>query len=86
MKLSFKMRKKITGLLFVGPWAVAAIFFLIYPLLFTVLLSFSKLENADFSTMGLVGFDNYKQAFVTDIELLSFAKVFGVSVEALLKP
>lgn len=70
MKLSFRNRKKMTGLMFVGPWAVAAMFFLVYPLIFTVILSFSELKNADFSTMGLVGFDNYKQAFVSDVEFL----------------
>ena len=70
MKLSFKNRKRVTGLLFVGPWAVAAMFFLVYPLIFTVILSFSELKNADFSTMGLVGIDNYKQAFISDVEFL----------------
>lgn len=70
MKLSFRNRKKLTGLYFVGPWAIAASFFLVYPLLFTIILSFSKLQNADFSTMSLAGFDNYKEAFLSDVEFL----------------
>lgn len=70
MKLSFRNRKRFTGLLFVGPWALAAVFFLVYPLIFTVILSFSELKNADFSTMGLVGLNNYKQAFFSDVEFL----------------
>ena len=56
-------------------------------------LKISQRELAD--RMQLAGIDIDKNAiqriecekrFVTDIELLSFAKVFGVSVEALLKP
>ena len=70
MKLSFRNRKRLTGLYFVGPWAIAAVFFLIYPLIFTVILSFSELQNADFSTMGLVGLENYKRAFIGDVEFL----------------
>ena len=70
MKLSFRNRKKLTGLYFVGPWAIAAMFFLVYPLIFTIILSFSELQNADFSTMSLAGFGNYKEAFISDIKFL----------------
>ncbi len=70
MKLSFRNRKRLTGLYFVGPWAVAALLFLVYPFIFSVILSFSRLENADFSTMGLIGFANYKKAFISDVKFL----------------
>lgn len=70
MKLSFKRRKKLTGLLFTGPWAVASLLFIVYPLVFTIILSFSKLENADFATLGIAGLENYKKAFVTDVDFL----------------
>lgn len=70
MKLSFKRRKKLTGLLFTGPWALASLLFIVYPLVFTIILSFSKLQNADFATIGIAGLENYKKAFVTDVEFL----------------
>lgn len=70
MKLSFSRRKSLTGYIFVGPWLLIGIAMLVYPFIFSLLLSFSELKNIDFSNMSFVGFQNYKKAFVTDVEFL----------------
>ena len=68
--MSYQRRQSLTGYLFVGPWLVVGLAMLVYPFVFSLLLSFSKLENMDFAKMIFVGFENYKKAFVTDVEFL----------------
>lgn len=72
MKMSFSQRKALTGYIFVGPWLLVGIAMLIYPFVFSLLLSFSELQNMDFSNMKFVGFLNYKKAFVTDINFIPY--------------
>ncbi len=68
--MSFSRRKALTGYLFVGPWLLIGLAMLVYPFVFSLALSFSELKNMDFSHMRFVAFQNYKRAFVTDIEFL----------------
>lgn len=72
MKMSFSRRKSLTGYIFVGPWLIVGIVMLIYPFVFSLLLSFSELKNVDFSNMTFAGFENYKKAFVTDINFIPY--------------
>lgn len=72
MKLSYSRRKSLTGYLFVGPWLLVGIAMLIYPFVFSLILSFSELINTDFSNMSFVGLANYKKAFLTDIKFLPY--------------
>lgn len=70
MKMSFSRRKALTGYIFVGPWLLVGLAMLVYPFVFSLVLSFSELKNVDFSNMAFAGFQNYKKAFVTDVEFL----------------
>lgn len=72
MKMSFSRRKSLTGYIFVGPWLIIGIIMLIYPFVFSLMLSFSELKNVDFNNMSFVGFENYKKAFVTDINFIPY--------------
>lgn len=72
MKMSFSKRKSLTGYIFVGPWLLIGIAMLIYPFVFSLFLSFSELKNMDFSNFRFVGFENYKKAFVTDINFIPY--------------
>ena len=72
MKMSFSRRKSLTGYIFVGPWLLVGLVLLVYPFVFSLMLSFSELNNMDFSDMSFVGFENYKKAFVTDIDFLPY--------------
>lgn len=72
MKLTFAKRKKLTGLIFVGPWLIVGLAMLVYPFLFSFILSFSELKNNDFATMSIAGIANYKKAFLTDINFLPY--------------
>ncbi|MBQ7726691.1 MAG: sugar ABC transporter permease [Clostridia bacterium] len=70
MKLSYAKRTSLSGYVFLSPWLLGAIFFLIFPFTFSLVLSFSGMDANNFSTMHLIGWENYKAAFVSDVEFL----------------
>lgn len=70
--MSFSRRKALTGYIFVGPWLLVGLAMLVYPFVFSLMLSFSELKNMDFSQMVFAGLENYKKAFVTDINFLPY--------------
>lgn len=70
MKMSYAKRKSLSGYIFIAPWIFGAIFFLVYPFIFSLILSFSSMDGNNFASMQFVGFQNYKDAFVSDVEFL----------------
>ncbi|MBR4073083.1 MAG: sugar ABC transporter permease [Clostridia bacterium] len=72
MKLTFSRRKQLTGWIFVGPWLLVGLALLVYPLIFSFMLSFSSLQDMDFSKMMFAGLENYKKAFMTDINFIPY--------------
>lgn len=70
MKMSFEKRKRLSGYVFLAPWIFGAIFFLVYPFIFSLVLSFSSMDGNNFASMQFAGFQNYKDAFVSDIKFL----------------
>lgn len=69
-KLSFERRQRLTGYLFISPWIVGACGLLIFPVVFTVMLSFSELLNVTNYDMKWVGFEHFARAFTEDIGFL----------------
>lgn len=70
MKMSYAKRKSLSGYIFLAPWIFGAIFFLVYPFIFSLILSFSSMDGNNFASMQFTGFQNYKDAFVSDVEFL----------------
>lgn len=70
MKMSYAKRKSLSGYIFLAPWIFGAIFFLLYPFIFSLILSFSSMDGNNFSSLQFVGFQNYKDAFVSDVKFL----------------
>lgn len=67
MKLTFERRRRLTGYIFVGPWILAAMALLFFPLVFSLVLSFSELENVTSYDMKFVGLTHYISAFRSDV-------------------
>lgn len=67
MKLTFERRRRLTGYIFVGPWILAAMALLFFPLVFSLALSFSELENVTSYDMKFVGLTHYISAFRSDV-------------------
>lgn len=81
MKISYEKRKRLSGYIFLAPWIFGAIFFLVYPFIFSLLLSFSSMDGNNFASMQFAGFQNYKDAFVSDIKFLPL--FYGVVTDTL---
>jgi ABC transporter, permease protein len=68
----------LTCLLFVSPWLVGAAVFFLYPLFYSLRLSFGVIENPATQKVVFAGFENFRVAFMEDARffpmLLSIAK------------
>ncbi|MEZ0536435.1 carbohydrate ABC transporter permease [Caldicellulosiruptoraceae bacterium PP1] len=84
-KLNHRRREAITGFLFISPWILGFLMFMMYPIYFSLKMSFSKVY---ITTNGVdtqpIGFDNYKYAFLSDPDfvekLLNFIKFTVIAV------
>lgn len=69
-QISLEKRRRICGFIFVTPWIIGFLLFMIYPLFTSFYLSVGKLENLVGLKTEFIGFDNYKELFTTDISFL----------------
>ncbi len=67
---SFEKRRSRAGYIFLSPWLFASVFLLIYPVIYSLILSFGKLEDITEFTVSFAGIENYKEAFVIDDSFL----------------
>lgn len=67
---SFEKRKNRAGYVFLSPWLFATVFLLIYPVVFSFLMSFGNIKSLTSYNMTFAGFENYKEAFVVDDSFL----------------
>lgn len=76
--VSFQRRGVLTCLLFVSPWLVGAAVFFLYPLFYSLRLSFGVIENPATQKVVFAGYENFRVAFMEDARffpmLLSIAK------------
>lgn len=93
-KLSNRTREILTGLLFISPWIVGFVVFGIFPILYSLFLSFNNVKiTADGIETVFIGIQNYQTAFTSRPEmieaLMTFLKeslfmVFVINVFAIL--
>lgn len=70
---SFEKRRNRAGYIFLSPWIFATVFLLIYPVIYSLVLSFAKLENvANVFDLTFIGIENFKEAFVIDDRFLGY--------------
>jgi oligogalacturonide transport system permease protein len=88
-KQSLKRRDSQMGILFVSPWIIGFIVFTLFPLVYSIFLSF---QNVTITPKGIkttfVAFKNYSYAFTVDADfvqkLISFLQQLIVSVPIIL--
>lgn len=92
-KLSNRTREILAGLIFVSPWIIGFSIFGVYPIVYSLFLSFNNVEiYGDSIKTAFVGFGNYQQALTNDAmikALMAFFKdslfmVFVINVFAVL--
>lgn len=69
-KSNYEKRKSRTGYIFLAPWMFATVLLLIYPIIFSLSLSFSEIKNYVTYSLGFIGTENYREAFTVDDSFL----------------
>ena len=63
-------RKVLVGYSFITPWIIGISIFFLFPVVFSLLFSFSDIVNPATFSIKLVGFENYVNVFVLDAKFL----------------
>jgi len=81
--LDVRKKNALRGVAFIAPLFVAVSLFLLYPMLYTVILSLFKISLRDISQANFVGFENFKRlftqknpGFISDIMRVTIVFVF----------
>lgn len=69
-KLSLHQRDQLKGYIFILPFLIGVIFFFIYPISLSIRLSFGEITDIVGLKTKFVGFENYIQAFIVDVDFL----------------
>lgn len=69
-KTKFEKRRSMAGYIFLSPWIFATLFLLIYPVIFSLMLSFGEIKNYVTYSVNFVGINNYREAFIVDDKFL----------------
>lgn len=80
--ISFRKRNIVHCLLFVSPWLVGAMLFFIYPLFYSLRLSFSTIVNKATQAMVFAGWENFRIAFMEDVRF--FPTLLSISKDTLI--
>lgn len=72
IRLGMETRKMWSGYLFISPWLVGFLAFLVYPLAMSLYMSFQSINNVSELNMKFVGWDNYTRAFIKDTQFVPF--------------
>lgn len=70
IKSNYEKQKSRAGYIFLAPWMFATAFLLIYPVIFSMSLSFSDIQNYVTYDLNFVGMENYYEAFAVDDNFL----------------
>ena len=68
MRLSMRAKSNLDWYLFISPWLIGFLLLVAYPLLFSFWLSFQDITNLRLLQTTFVGIENYKDAFVVDVD------------------
>lgn len=63
-------RKALVGLSFILPWIIGVGIFFLFPIVFSLIFSFSEIRDPSTFSFNLVGFENYTSAFLADTKYL----------------
>lgn len=69
-KSNYEKRKSRTGYIFLAPWMFATVLLLIYPIIFSLSLSFGEIKNYVTYSLDFIGTENYREAFTVDDSFL----------------
>ncbi len=68
---SFARRKSVTGLVFITPFIIGAVFFFVYPVVMSLIYSFGEIDSYRTFSVRFVGFANFQRALFEDTYFVS---------------
>lgn len=71
-KTSFEKRKGRYGIIFCLPWIIGAVMFFIYPLIYSLRLSFGTITDISTQAVKWAGLDNFRLAFSRDVQFMGY--------------
>lgn len=82
-KRSVRARENRMGYVFVAPWMIGFGAFFLFPLCFSLVLSFSHVANLQHFTLEYVGWEHYLNALLVDVDFVP--KLLSSMLDALIK-
>ena len=82
-KRSVRERENRMGYVFVAPWIFGFGMFFLFPLIFSLVLSFSHVANIQNFTLEMVGWENYLNALLVDVDFVP--KLLTSMLDAVIK-
>src|SRR4051794_6619354 len=70
MKIGLEKRKVISGYVFILPWMLGFLAFLVYPLVMSLYMSFRKMTSVSGMEMEYIGWENFSRAVLKDINFI----------------
>lgn len=80
--ISYNRRNKLSCLMFVTPWLIGAAIFFVYPLIYSLRLSFGQIPNKATQEIVWAGLFNYRIAFFEDAKF--FPILWDITVDILI--
>ncbi|MFD0717505.1 carbohydrate ABC transporter permease [Paenibacillus sp. GCM10027626] len=81
LRLIRKKREMFTGYMFILPWLIGFLLFMAYPIYFSLNMSFHKVWiTSDGIKKEFVGWDNFRNAFLSDPKYMEEIVTFGKTV------
>jgi len=67
VKIGLEKRKVVSGFVFILPWLIGFLAFLVYPLIMSLYMSFQKMVSVSGMEMDYIGWENFTRAILKDI-------------------
>lgn len=64
--MTIHQRRTLEGLMFISPWIIGALLFFVYPIVLSLRMSFSTLDNLAGIEMTWCGIENYRKLIMVD--------------------
>lgn len=71
-KTSFEKRKGRYGIIFCLLWIIGAVMFFVYPLIYSLRLSFGTITDISTQAVKWAGLDNFRLAFSRDVQFMGY--------------
>lgn len=69
---NLRRRDAAKGYAFCLPWLLGFLIFFLYPMAYSLVLSFTQTTNSVAMTLKFIGWENYIEAFITDVNFLPY--------------